>query len=842
VTETKSFLDGRAVLHCGDCVDVIKTLPDNSIDAVVTDPPYALTQNSRGGSPRKNDPKTPFGRTRIGDKGFMGMSWDNGDVAHNHEFWVEVLRVLKPGGHVVAFAGTRTYHRLAISIEDAGFEIRDMVSWVYAQGMPKSLDVSKAIDKKFGAEREVVGVKPGHEEFVGRKTQGHMGFKNGSMFGFDRPWMYDEKKREASHYKTVPATEEAKRWDGFGTALKPAVEPAVLARKPLSEGTVAENVLEHGTGALNIDGCRIPIDPNAVVGSSPVGRFPANLVHDGSDEVLEIFPHTKSGTGAVKRTTAKGHRANAYGTESRPVGTPNVEYGDEGSASRFFATFNGRDGERSATARYVEEGSTNFAAMSGRLRESTEHHRLFYSSKASKADRCGSKHPCLPPGELVLTDAGYEPIETIGVGRMVYADDGQFHRVIDRFPSPCNTQVFEISVAGTNLRTRATNNHPFLVWRPNGRVSDTIGVGEASWINADSIGVGDYLMTPVAALQEVSTEESADWWFAAGLWMAEGTVLTNGRGNDFPQYTLAAHEIEHVETLRRVFGNVKVYEKPNCGAINVVVFVSGVINRFVSLCGRGARNKYVSPEVLAQSDEKRRAFLLGFLAGDGCRVRNKYRAKTASLRLASTLPLLTESLGMRASVYRYDDGGKITYIGGRPIKHGVYFSIYFDAEHDSGKFVRPIGKQNRTRFVKWGSCVYSIRRVKSVTKQDYHGEVWNITIENRHTFQTVVGMSHNTVKPVDLVGWLCRLVCPPGGTILDPFAGSGTTGQAAIFEGMRVILIEREGEYQRDITDRMGRIETGELSPDGGDKKGKALKKTKETAVKTNPDGPLPFG
>lgn len=250
------------VIH-GDCLDVLKTLADNSVDAVVTDPPYGLS--------------------------FMGKKWDY-DVP-SVEIWAECLRVLKPGGHLLAFAGTRTQHRMAVRIEDAGFEIRDMIAWVYGSGFPKSHDVSKAIDKAAGAEREVIGVLPSSR---GKPS--------------DSGFMMAEK------LETAPATEASRQWQGWGTALKPALEPITVARKPLI-GTVAENVLAHGTGGLNIDGCRVDSDgehiergeidatyttsaegytrPNRSMmthkpkersgPANELGRWPANLIHDGGE-------------------------------------------------------------------------------------------------------------------------------------------------------------------------------------------------------------------------------------------------------------------------------------------------------------------------------------------------------------------------------------------------------------------------------------------------------------------------------------------------------------------------------------------------------------------------------
>ena len=262
------------MIHHGDCAEVLKTLPDNSVDSIVTDPPYGLR--------------------------FMNKHWD-ADVP-SVDIWRECLRVLKPGGHLLSFAGTRTQHRMAVAIEDAGFEIRDMIAWVYGSGFPKALDISKAIDKAAGAEREVVGVSPNDRP----KSQ----VKGGKAF--DRAM--DHGQEHATLQITAPATPEAQQWAGWGTALKPALEPITMARKPLSEGTVAANVLQHGTGALNVDGCRVETTdsycyPNGPGGkshhysskkrsievrpnpteSNPLGRWPANLIHDGSDEVTELL-------------------------------------------------------------------------------------------------------------------------------------------------------------------------------------------------------------------------------------------------------------------------------------------------------------------------------------------------------------------------------------------------------------------------------------------------------------------------------------------------------------------------------------------------------------------------
>jgi site-specific DNA-methyltransferase (adenine-specific) len=229
----------------GDSLLILKEFDDNSIDSIVCDPPYGLS--------------------------FMGKKWDY-DVPCV-ELWAECLRVLKPGGHLLAFAGTRTQHRMACRIEDAGFEIRDMIAWVYGSGFPKSLDVSKAIDKAAGAEREVVGQQ--HRPEGRQFAEGASGFARGAVD------------------ITAPATPEAQQWSGWGTALKPALEPITMARKPL-EGTVASNVLEHGTGALNVDGCRVAHNEDCRIMAPSQSNIdnPSEKLRQGGrrEETLELKP------------------------------------------------------------------------------------------------------------------------------------------------------------------------------------------------------------------------------------------------------------------------------------------------------------------------------------------------------------------------------------------------------------------------------------------------------------------------------------------------------------------------------------------------------------------------
>ena len=334
-----------AFLLLGDCLEKLAELPDCSIDSIVTDPPYGLS--------------------------FMGKKWDY-DVP-SVEIWKQCLRVLKPGGHLLAFAGARTQHRMAVNIEDAGFEIRDMIAWVYGSGFPKSLDVSKAIDKAAGAEREVVtrsesgATSPGYEA----KSRGNIKPAGQLSQEFNI---------------TAPATPEAQQWAGWGTALKPALEPITVARKPL-QGTVAANVLEHGCGGINVDGCRIAATDgyteNAVTQGintaqtsyapacvrrtfepSTSGRWPANLIHDGSDEVVRLFP--QSVRGAIPGTQKIGDK-----------------------------TTTNRDNN-------VSYASCGYQKISGYKEEVGSAARFFYCAKTSKRERSeGNNHPTCKPITLM---------------------------------------------------------------------------------------------------------------------------------------------------------------------------------------------------------------------------------------------------------------------------------------------------------------------------------------------------------------------------------------------------------------------------------------------------------
>ena len=335
----------------GDCIKQMQKLKDEGkqIDSVVTDPPYHLTSivkrfGKEGSAPAQYGTDGAFSRASTG---FMGKEWDGGDIAFRPDTWKLTYDLLKPGGYLLAFSASRNYHRMAVAIEDAGFEIRDQIMWIYGSGFPKSLNIGKGIDKKQGNEREVVG-----EVRAGKNALGQ-----------DSGWNKHNNRTE------IEVTKGNSEYEGWGTALKPAHEPIVMARKSI-EGTIVDNVLKHGTGGINIDGCRIETEENLNGGAyakngnrrslvsdtrsgasegmfqskktvgedfvQPTGRFPANVMHDGSEEVLSGFPETSKSTGGGGTKTISKNKGVFTGGWGDKEYDKTIGFGDEGSAARFF--------------------------------------------------------------------------------------------------------------------------------------------------------------------------------------------------------------------------------------------------------------------------------------------------------------------------------------------------------------------------------------------------------------------------------------------------------------------------------------------------------------------------
>jgi DNA modification methylase len=425
----------------GDSLEVLKTLPDNSVDSVVTDPPYGL-----GKEPNVNEVLQSWitnGYHEIKGSGFMGKEWDA--FVPQPIFWKEVFRVLKPGGHVLSFFGTRTYDWGVMAIRLAGFEIRDTIYWHHGSGFPKSHNISVAIDKIHGAEREVVGKQkytmPKADNSMGENSYGISGGKlaNGTTA-----------ERIVGDI-TAPATDLAKHWDGWGSALKPASEPIVLARKPLEKGlSIAENVLKWGTGGINIDGCRVGLNPEIDdpwlggngdwssdkmaknvyeggyagnrIGSSPLGRFPANLIMTHHPDCL--CHGLKRVKGQVDKPTNRTQTGNTWNDDNSGL-RKNLPKNSGG-----FADENGQEtiedwtchedcpirimdeqsGEsKSKKTMRGEGGGGDKVQQLNYRKDSLRGHtdkggasRFFYCAKASKSERGqGNNHPTVKPIKLM---------------------------------------------------------------------------------------------------------------------------------------------------------------------------------------------------------------------------------------------------------------------------------------------------------------------------------------------------------------------------------------------------------------------------------------------------------
>lgn len=361
----KLFCDSEKYkIYNGSMLDMLEIIEPNSIDSIVCDPPYELN--------------------------FMGKGWDRTGIAFQPETWRKCYEVLKPGGYLLAFGGSRTFHRIAVAIEDAGFEIRDTIMWLYGSGFPKSLDISKAIDKKLGARRKVVGKKE----------------KQKSRWNMDSETRFKLVDRDI----TLPSSGLAKKYAGYGTSLKPAYEPIIVARKPF-KSSVAENIMKYGVGGLNIDECRVDYNgevPNVGgranctrgdgygfkalkenIQVNNQGRFPANVIHDGSEEVISGFPETNP---------TKSHDGDGLPLDTRNMGwgfkrMPSTIEDNGGSASRYFYTAKASKKDRDEGLDMFEEKMTT----DGCIRSNKETAREFGANTALRKNI----HPTVKPTELM---------------------------------------------------------------------------------------------------------------------------------------------------------------------------------------------------------------------------------------------------------------------------------------------------------------------------------------------------------------------------------------------------------------------------------------------------------
>lgn len=604
----ESFLNGRVVLHAGDSRDVLKSTADNSIDACVCDPPYALQSIVKRFGGKNAAPAKGNEAYMRASAGFMGKKWDTGETAFDPSFWAEVLRVLKPGGHLVAFSGTRTYHRMACAIEDAGFEVRDMLSWLYGSGFPKSHDVSKGIDRA-GAEREVVGTRI--------SEGGRSGSKN-SVGGH----LTDAGKLiEVTSAATAPAIE----WQGWGTALKPAQEKICFAQKP--------NVF-----AVDYD----------TIGSQ---------IADLESSLWSMLP-------------AK--------TAERNFGLSQSEFDAVCASARWNAD------ERNSTRAALSEamGTARFV--------------------------------------LAITSS----LNTVSSWKRTWAEGSR----------PANTSITEMELSTTtDLRTLK---------------SYLSRITPASIMQAHRSG-----------LWLIANASTAERVFDATLRRLSGILEHSVLANAI------AREVDNCRDVGAKVGDAPILlgRKPLVGTVaaNVLQHGTGAIN--IDGC-RIETDDEAKPRVNQKQDE--------YFSG-------KKPVTQIPFQNGGRWPANIIHDGSEEVIAVFPDAD-----GGRPVADSVP-----SKPHANGIY----GERGRVGFAGYEDSG-SAARFFYTAKADADDRL---------------GSKHPTVKPVDLMQWLCRLVTPPGGTVLDPFAGTGTTGEAAFREGFNAILIEREEEYQTDIRRRMGLVLSG---------------------------------
>ena len=638
----------------GDCRDVLAALPADSLDSCITDPPYEL--------------------------GFMGRAWDRSGVAFDPDTWRAVLRVLKPGAHLLAFGGTRTAHRLTCAIEDAGFEIRDTLCWLYGSGFPKSLDIGKAIDRSHRRDFVDAAVRLGvpvpgnslHDWTKGEHAPGdkwwatfkavlspeQLGAIEREVVGFghrknDRDAISVKLGRVSDDFDiTAPATDAARQWSGWHTALKPAHEPIILARKPLSERTVAANVLRHGTGAINVDACRVGTsdalgggmvskgrpkvsdgwdrpwmhDPNTqerkkveaaakVAVAETLGRWPANVCHDGSDEVMAAFAAFGEKSSGVQ-TAPIGTGGIWSGKSNMPCGP---QYGDTGTAARFFFT-------------------------------------------ARPDVRCGLCGLLCAPNTDTLSECKHANSADQSSLALLNEDDGSARRSAREHLPPEGAD-----------KPRRLNEH------------------------ASSVAGG---LLPCH-------QPTPD------------TVHPNAPDD------LSRKIVQNVRSAATLCDS--------CG--------TAIAQSLARVRSRSTLPSRVLVECISESN---------------ARILNQCLASYVAGRENTDTILTTQNLS--------------TLFG------SVFHAIAENTKRESAEASANIA-QGPTRF-RYSGKADGADRADSL---------------------------HPTVKPVSLLQWMVRLVTPKGGTILDPFAGSGTTGEAAMLEGFDALLIEQDAQHATDIRHRVAR-------------------------------------
>jgi len=685
----------------GDSLEMLPELDENSIDAVICDPPYEL--------------------------GFMGKKWDGTGIANSVELWTKVLRVTKPGGFLLAFGGTRTFHRMVCAIEDAGWEIRDSISWVYGSGFPKSTDISKQIDKQAGAKREVVGSKIGLPGYS-LKHQGVGGILSGRADG-----SLDNSESECEI--TSPATDAAKQWSGWGTALKPAHEDIIVARKPIPEKTVAANILRWGTGALNIDKSRIGIEERTYKGTGAQpnklnnhekgdtgigymngsgkdqeftvnGRWPANLILDEEAGKLLDEQSGETKSGAIKTTYKRNvGNVNCYSAATEQYSTFNRET-NSGGASRFF--LNIKDNTKICG---ITLENQKVVGITNGVYQEVERYTL-----AVEQLLCGKNTM-----ENFQTDITFT-IKTL-IKLMTEL------KILKPFQNQYITKFMEEKEKITNLLTELN--------------TETVR-------NVENISL---LINFKYVLLELIKD------------IAKNVNVQNLESGENKTENTGTSTIETIENAtNRFFYCPKVSKSErNIGCKSLIIWENVDHDQETEVLYQ--LTKDISEDTMQSLVELEWSTILsGKNITDQFLQDMKYITKIISNLITE---LKTLNFSQISSINDYiRDAIKTTMEDG--------LNLAENAGNLNLLIPSTIDKKTELALGVVNAALQTLSKIKDKGKQ---------------------GNVHATIKPIALMAYLCNLVTRPNGTILDPFAGSGSTGIAAIQEGFNFIGIEKEKDY-----------------------------------------------
>ena len=534
----------------------------------------------------------------------------------------------------------------------------------------------------------------------------------------------------------------------------------------------------------------------------PTGHRGACSLEDKGFEIRDsiLWVNKAGGLHYVPKANTKERNAGCEAIAAKRKGPPVYELKEESLADEEAMTAL----QEALTAAGVSDEVIDAIEENGLPKDLVpDDHRSMFK-KRPDSGKYGNFHPCLHPDALVMTPVGHRRISTLMVGDLVYSADGEFHPVTDvshhQYTSP---DLYEIRVFGTNLTTLASDNHPFLVWRPTRTKKGNVTGGAVQWVEARDVRKGDYTMTPLPADQPISLLEYPDlkgyaddenFWFLFGLYLAEGVAQTSGNGgwHVYPSYSLHVEETDLIGRIRSFFEprvKVSVYPKGESLGVQVMAFDPVVGALFVELCGKGATSKVLHPMIWNIDRKHLRAIFEGHTAGDGGKVRTYWQSKTSSEALSAQLRMVGDALGFRSNHHRYK--AKSGGIGGRKFKHTSdenhlrFFSTNQENTHRA---------PSRPLHLEHDGVRYALSYVKEPVKVPYAGEVWNLSVKGSPTFQTAVGMSHNTVKPKEVLARLLSDV-PKDAKVLDPFMGSGSMGLACLETGHDYTGIEKEGDY-----------------------------------------------